>query len=81
MHITNMLIERTLYKQIKTHVESKEAIIISGMRRVGKTSLLRYILEAIPSSNKLFLDLENPLNRRYFEEENYERIKGSLETL
>ena len=76
-----MLIERTLFKQIEPHVESKEAIIISGMRRVGKTSLLRYILEAVPSPNKLFLDLENPLNRRYFEEENYERIKGALETL
>ena len=76
-----MLIERLLYKQIKPHFDSSEAIIITGMRRTGKTSLLQFIYERVDSSNKLFLDLENPLNQRYFEESNYEKVKSDLEIL
>lgn len=77
-----MLIERLLYKkEIKPYLESKEAIVITGMRRTGKTSLLRFIYDRLSSSNKLFLDLENPINQKYFEESNYERIKSNLEIL
>lgn len=76
-----MIIEREIYKAIKRYIESPEAIIVTGMRRTGKTTLLRYIYERIVSDNKMFLDLENPLNRKYFEEENYERIKMTLELM
>jgi predicted AAA+ superfamily ATPase len=51
------------------------------MRRTGKTTLLNFIFDQIDSKNKIFIDLENPLNRKYFEEENYERIKISFEFL
>jgi hypothetical protein len=76
-----MLIERLLYKKIKPHFDSSEAIIITGMRRTGKTSLLQFIHDRIASPNKLFLDLENPLNQKYFEEQDYEKIKSNLEVL
>jgi predicted AAA+ superfamily ATPase len=76
-----MLIERMLYKQIEPFINSPQAIIITGMRRVGKTSLLRFIFDRIESSNKLFLDLENPANQKYFEIEDYERIKLELQVL
>lgn len=76
-----MLIERKLYKEIQKYIDSKEAIIVTGMRRTGKTSLFNFIYEHISSNNKLFLDLENPLNQKYFEEINYEKIKASLEFL
>ncbi|MBP7795532.1 MAG: ATP-binding protein [Elusimicrobiales bacterium] len=35
----------------------------------------------IDDRNKLFIDLENIVNRKYFEEENYEKIKKNLEFL
>ncbi len=76
-----MLIERLLYKQVKPYFDSPEAIIITGMRRTGKTSLLQFIYERVDSSNKLFLDLENPLNQKYFEESDYEKVKSDLEIL
>jgi len=76
-----MLLERKIFKPIWSYLETKEAIIITGMRRTGKTSLLRFIYERIPSTNKIFLDLENPLNQKYFEEINYEKIKSTLEFL
>jgi hypothetical protein len=76
-----MIIEREIYKEIKAVVDSPEAVVITGMRRVGKTTLLRYIMERIESKNKVFLDLENPANRKYFEEENYEKIFDNLRFL
>ncbi len=76
-----MLKERLLFNQIKKHIDSPEAIVITGMRRVGKTSLIRFIYDKIDSDNKIFLDLENPLNQKYFEEENYEKIKSTIEFL
>jgi uncharacterized protein len=76
-----MIKPRLILDKIKPYYESPEAIIITGMRRTGKTTLLNLIFSQIPSANKIFLDLENPLNRKYFEELNYEKVKSSLEVL
>ena len=76
-----MILERELFKEINSYIGVPEAIIVTGMRRTGKTTLLQYIYDGINSTNKIFLDLENPINRRYFEEFDYERIKTSLEVL
>jgi predicted AAA+ superfamily ATPase len=76
-----MIFPRTVFNEIKPYLQSPEAVILTGMRRTGKTTILNLIQEQIGSTNKLFLDLENPLNRKYFEEEDYERIKSSLEFL
>lgn len=76
-----MIITRDLYSKIKPYIQSPEAIIITGMRRVGKTTLLNFIFDQIESKNKLLLDLENPITRKYFEEEDYEKIKLNLEIL
>lgn len=70
---------RDLWFQIKPYLSSPQAIVVTGIRRSGKTFLLRFIFEKIASKNKIFLDLENPLTRRLFEEENYETIKVKLE--
>ncbi|MFZ5995267.1 MAG: ATP-binding protein [Thermodesulfobacteriota bacterium] len=76
-----MINPREVYEKIRPYFDSPEAIIVTGMRRTGKTTLLHLVFDQIKSRNKLFLDLENPLNRKYFEETNYDRIKVSLEFL
>jgi predicted AAA+ superfamily ATPase len=76
-----MIYHRTIFNDIERHLYTPEAVILTGMRRTGKTTLLNFIQERLSSENKLFLDLENPLNRKYFEEEDYERIKSTLEFL
>src|SRR4030065_685826 len=76
-----MIKPRLILDKIKPHYDSPEAIIITGMRRTGKTTLLNLIFSHIQSANKIFLDLENPLNRKYFEQLNYEQVKSSLEVL
>lgn len=76
-----MFYERAIYKDIERHLDNPEAVIITGMRRTGKTTLLSLIRDRLQTDNKLFLDLENPLNRKYFEQDDYERIKATLEFL
>lgn len=76
-----MVIQRDIWKEIEPYMDSPEAIVVTGMRRTGKTTLLQFIYDKIDSSNKLFIDLENTLNRKYFEEEDYERIRLNFEVL
>lgn len=76
-----MIIEREIYQTIKPVIKAPEAIIITGMRRTGKTTLLHYIMDNIASNNKIYLDLENPVNQKYFEETNYEKIVDSFKFL
>lgn len=76
-----MIIQRDIYSEIEPVLPSPEAIVITGMRRVGKTTLLKYIYDQIDSTNKLYLDLENPRNQTYFQEVDYDAIKKNLELL
>lgn len=73
--------KRRLYDKIIDRLDAPEAIVVTGMRRVGKTTLLKQIYDTIGTDNKIFLDLENPINQKYFSEENYESIRYTLETL
>lgn len=74
-----MLYPRRLQPELIKQIDTKEAVALTGMRRVGKTTLLSQVLEDIPSTNKAYLDLENPLNRRVFEKENYDNIWADLQ--
>lgn len=76
-----MIVIRKLFKQIIARIDTPEAIVVTGMRRVGKTTLIKQVYDGISNKNKIFLDLENPINQKYFEEENYEAIKYQLEVL
>jgi len=72
---------RKLYQALMSRVEGSEAVVVTGMRRVGKTVLLRQVYDSLESDNKIFLDLENPVNRKYFEQDNYEEIRYVFSTL
>ncbi len=76
-----MIKPRQILPKIEKFYNSREAIIITGMRRTGKTTILKEVYNRIDSNNSFFIDLENPLNRKYFEEDNYERIKNTLSGL
>jgi len=77
----NMIKQRQIFNIIESFMDSPEAIIITGMHRTGKTTVLNYLFERISTENKVFLRLENPINRRYFEADNYEEIKSVFELL
>lgn len=76
-----MIIQRDLFSTILPLLDSPETIVITGMRRVGKTTLLKSIFDHISSENKIYLDLENPRNQIYFQEKDYDVIKKNLELM
>ena len=81
MSYPQMIHPRKIFKEITPYLNSPEAIIITGMRRTGKTTVLNYFFDQSDSQNKIFLDLENPINRQLFSAPNYEQIKSSIEIL
>lgn len=70
---------RRIYTSLEAELETKEMVVITGMRRVGKTTALNHLYGLVKSSNKVMLDLENPLHRKIFEEENYDAVWNNLE--
>lgn len=81
MYSTTMIIQRDIYTEIAPVLSSPEAIVITGMRRVGKTTLLKFIYDQVESPNKIYLDLENPRNQTYFQEVDYDAVKNNLQLL
>lgn len=80
MYISNIYImyyPRQIEPKIRENLENDEAIIITGMRRVGKTSLLKKIFDDLPK-NKIWFDFENPLDIKYFEDIDYNDIYTNI---
>jgi predicted AAA+ superfamily ATPase len=73
-----MFQNRKMLDIIVRHADSQEAIVITGFRRVGKTELLKHIYEGVTTKNKIFLDMESPVNQRVFVDDNYDNIKAYL---
>lgn len=69
---------RKIYPALKSHMIKKQIMVLTGMRRTGKTTIVKKLLEEIPSKNKLYLDLERFDNRELFLEKNYENIIEAL---
>jgi len=73
-----MLFPRQVFQKLESELTAKEVTVITGMRRVGKTTALMHLFDLIRSENKAILDLENPLHRKVFEEENYDNVWNNL---
>jgi len=69
---------RYLFPTLEDALADQRAIVITGMRRVGKTTTLRWLLEQIPSPNKIYLDLERLDQRAVFQESNYDLVLDYL---
>lgn len=67
------MIERELQDLIKSKFGSGRAIIIVGARQVGKTTLIKHILEG---SDYLFLDADDPTVRSLLSTPNTEQIRS-----
>ena len=75
----NKHFHRKLFTSLLRFLPVKEILVITGMRRTGKSSLLQMIYDAVESTNKTYLDIENPLDRSLFEENDYNNIIKNLE--
>lgn len=68
------IIKRTIFSVLKQALSDQRIIAITGMRRVGKTTTLKWLLEQVPSTNKILMDLERRDQRAVFDEQNYELV-------
>ncbi len=56
--MTNKIYERKLTARVVNYLHSPEAIVIMGARQVGKTSLLKYLIDVHLRENVFYFDLE-----------------------
>ncbi len=75
------LIHRTIFPALLDALLDQRVIVITGMRRVGKTTTLRWLLDQVPSSNKIYMDLERLDQRTVFEVPNYEVVLNYFRNL
>ncbi|MDI6778466.1 MAG: ATP-binding protein [Patescibacteria group bacterium] len=66
--------KRLLYYSLIPHINHKNALVITGMRQVGKTTLMRQIFKEIGEKPKVWFDLDNPLDQKVFEDIDYRNI-------
>jgi len=72
------MIKRNIYRELDEVLPEKQIIVITGMRRVGKTTSVKYLLDKIQSNNKIYFDLERVEYRILFKETNYQNIIEAL---
>lgn len=72
------MLTRNLYPQLEKHLSNKLITVITGLRRVGKTTALKHLLEISKTKNKILLDLERVENRHIFNQNSYQHIQDSL---
>ncbi len=73
-----MFKHRQIFPTLLKEIDTKEIIVLTGMRQVGKTTLLKGLMNSVDSENKIFLDLGNPLERKLFEEKDYNQVVSNL---
>lgn len=73
--------KRALFNELKGYLDKKEALVITGMRQVGKTTLTRQLYDYIGDEKKIWFDFENPLDVKVFEDIDYNNIYRRLDGL
>ncbi len=73
--------KRLLYTELWTKLTHKNALIVTGMRQVGKTTLMKQIYDELVGVPKLWFDFDNPFDQKVFEEIDYRTIYARLESL
>lgn len=69
--------KRALFDTILPQLYHKNAIVITGMRQVGKTTLMRQLHDHF-EGKRLWFDLDNPLDQLIFENIDYKAIYSDL---
>ncbi len=63
---------------LTAHLVKKQVTVLTGMRRTGKTTLLKRLMVLSDIRQKVFFDLERIDYRELFSEKNYEAIVYAL---
>src|SRR5665647_253526 len=71
------MLKRMLFFEILPQLYHKNAIVITGMRQVGKSTLMRQLFNDF-EGKRLWFDLDNPLDQLVFENLDYNVIYNDL---
>ncbi|GAA4406898.1 hypothetical protein GCM10023187_26910 [Nibrella viscosa] len=52
------MLPRKIYSALEEHLQQKSVTVLTGMRRVGKSTAVQHLLNLVPHNNKVYLDLE-----------------------
>ncbi len=69
-----MFFERKIHAALVEHAKQPQVSIITGLRRTGKTTLVKKLLDEYFQNNSVYFDLERLDNRNLFNDPNYENI-------
>ena len=69
--------KRLLYYELIKYLNHKNALLITGMRQVGKTTLMRQVFDGVKEP-KIWFDFDNPLDQKVFEDEDYNVVYKRL---
>lgn len=73
--------KRRIFNELNQQLSYKEIIVLTGMRRTGKTTLLKMLFEEVDSENKLMLDMENLINQKVFGEIDFNNVWNGLKEM
>lgn len=76
---TKMVVVRSSYESLIQHLQQKQITVITGMRRVGKSTAVHYLLEKVGHNNKIYFDCERVEIRVLFRRPDYESIIEELQ--
>jgi predicted AAA+ superfamily ATPase len=71
---SDFMYSRSAFTALEAHLSKKQVTVITGMRRVGKTTAVKYLLDKVEHNNKLYLDLECVEYRHLFNQSSYRNI-------
>ncbi len=69
---------RNIYPALFQHLSKKQITVLTGMRRTGKTTLVKQLMQDSVVTQKYYFDLERMDSRTLFSEPNYETIIYAL---
>ena len=73
------MFNRDLYDALLAHLAKKQVTVVTGMRRGGKSTAVKYLLDKAGKSNQLYLDCERVEIRAMLNKPDYEGIKEDVE--
>jgi uncharacterized protein len=74
-----MSFKRKIFNDLEKHLSVKQVTVLTGMRRTGKTTLVKQLMEVSNIEQKLFFDLERIDHRELFSYKNYDSTIKDLE--
>ena len=72
--------KRLLFYELIKHIKHKNALLITGMRQVGKTTLMRQVYDEVEEP-KIWFDFDNPLDQKVFEDIDYNAVFQRIQNM